>query len=146
MKIKYIFLFACLIFFINIASGQTTISDGDLCAIESNPEAFLDKPLDVKAVYFAGLEMGWLDGVNPCQPRKTRIVYKFAENYESNTDAKVLKRVKKLLIKTKTPYPRKIRGAFRIQVTKHIKKNENENLYDYDITVLKIISVEQVKK
>jgi hypothetical protein len=149
MKIKVIYFVTCLIFFVNIANGQILKGDTDanLCTIEANPEAFLEKPFNVRAIYSAGFEMGWLD--DSCPPRESiRIVYRFDENFDSGTKPKVLKQMNKLLSK-KIKIPgdvATVKGVFTIQIKKHIKRNPNENLSDYDIIVLKLISIDRVKK
>lgn len=102
MKIKVIIYLSFLILFVYSANGQKRENNinADLCVIKLNPEAILEKTLDVRAVYTVGFEQGWLDGIGSCLPRQiNRIAYRFNENYERVTERKVLRRFNKILRK-----------------------------------------------
>jgi hypothetical protein len=131
--------------------GQTVRKEISLCGIEKNPELYIGKQLDVEAIYISGFEMGWLEDSNSCenQPGKHHaILYKFDDNYKKESDAKALRRFSKLTKRKlkKSGDVRKVQGQFRIQLSKYSKKNEHDTRYDYEITVLKIISVISANK
>lgn len=120
--------------------------DINLCKVEKKPDQFIGKELDIKATFVSGFEMGWLENTNPCENQNEKrfaILYRFDENYRKTTEINVLRKFDKILKKDlkDSTNVHKIQGQFRVLISKYKKKNDYDTRYDYEFTVVKIISV-----
>src|SRR5205085_560280 len=113
-----------------------------LCDIENNPTEYVGKQFDVQATYVVGFEMSWLESAEPCKSQGgKRYAIRYVFNYEKNTDRSILRRVAKEFDRPikKPTYVHKIRGQFRILVSKYEKRNDYDTQYEYELIILKII-------
>lgn len=112
-----------------------------LCEIEANPNDYLGKEIDVDAVRVAGFERGWLEDLNPCgtlDKHRFRILDRF--DYARRTAPSELRRMNKLLERD-TAEVRRIEGRFTVVLSKYEPKYEGDVRYEYQMTLVKIISV-----
>jgi hypothetical protein len=117
-----------------------------LCKVQNNPNEYVGKQFDVKATYTSGFEMGWLESADSCKPqdgRRFAIHYKFDKNYEENTSRTIMRRVaKEFERQLKEPKDvHKIRGRFKVLLSKYEKKNDRDTQYEFEMTILKIKSL-----
>lgn len=120
-----------------------------ICQLESNPQSYLEKEIEVTAIFFYGPEMSWLQDANGCRSSNNlRFLYRYGKSYELETSPKILKRVSKLL-SAKIVNPTDINkylGVFKIHLSKYSKTNERDSRYDYVIDIEKVLSATKVKK
>lgn len=142
-----------LTIFASILVGQITTPKSTnyhmqvtLCELESNPQDFKNQEFEVNAIYVVGFEMGWLDNICPCSRKEAKlraINYKFENAYRERTARSVLKQFDKLLKQKpqKVTRVRKILGRFLIRLQEYGSEGGLDRRYEFEIVVLKVISV-----
>jgi len=137
--------------FCTSAMGQETDIDRlretgtTLCQIEADMQKYLGNEVTVDGVFVSGFEMGWFEDLVACDIQKrARISYTFDSNYRTITDRRTLRKFDKLAQK-KLPSGQtvhRIKGRFAVRVEKYPNANPNENRYDFQIRILKVVLVE----
>jgi hypothetical protein len=131
---------------VSVRSQATNASESEvhLCDIQSNPSNFLNGTFEVRAIYFAGFESGWLKDVESCEiaqvPKAIR--YLFDEGFKKNTDKALYKRFeRKLKPSPGGALPRAVRGVFRIRIELYEKANEMDKRFEFQIKVLSAVAI-----
>ena len=131
-------------FSMDVLNQVGSVSDqvAELCELQSEPQSFLGKKVEVKAKYTAGLEMGWLEPLDSCPKRKQSkaILYLFDGGFEKATEKRVYSRFRRQL-KRSGP-SRTVRGVFQVTVEPYNKANEMDSRFEFQFRVLRVLSVD----
>lgn len=143
-------LWIALIFSVEVSNGQSPadrtqvhIEQAKICDLFSDLPRYKDKEFDVDAIFVSGFEMGWLDSKEPCSKigLKWATQFRFAENYEKETDRKVLKKFEKRLRNSRGS-PKKVTGSYRVTIKDSVRRGNWGQKYEFEFIVLRINSVE----